>query len=216
MNTLIVNNIFEVLLLNILVGSLLLTLFQKNPVYSLIFLIFSFLVFSLFLLVIGVEFIALLFLVIYVGAISVLFLFVLMMLNIKYLILERRSFYFFYGLLIGSFFFFLISYFFLMAGGFFDIIIDNFSFNKWVALINYKSDLESLGLVIYNVYYIDFILCGLVLLVSMIGAISLVISFNQTSKFQLLDKQVKRGGGSLNVKKSFKTFIKRHEYKCTY
>ena len=55
----------------------------KNPVFSILFLIFSFTNVSCLLFLFNFEFLPISFLIIYVGAVAVLFLFVLMMLNIK-------------------------------------------------------------------------------------------------------------------------------------
>jgi len=56
---------------------------SKNPVHSVLFLIFVFCNTAGLLLLLGLDFFAMIFLVVYVGAIAVLFLFVVMMLNIK-------------------------------------------------------------------------------------------------------------------------------------
>jgi NADH-quinone oxidoreductase subunit J len=55
----------------------------KNPIHSILFLVFVFFNISGLLIMLGVEFLAMLLLVVYVGAVSVLFLFVIMMLNVK-------------------------------------------------------------------------------------------------------------------------------------
>jgi NADH:ubiquinone oxidoreductase subunit 6 (subunit J) len=55
----------------------------KNPVHSVLFLIFVFCNAAGLLLLLDLDFFAMIFLVVYVGAIAVLFLFVVMMLNIK-------------------------------------------------------------------------------------------------------------------------------------
>ena len=56
---------------------------SKNPVFSVLFLIFTFTNVSCLLFLFNFEFLPVIFLIVYVGAIAVLFLFVLMMLNIK-------------------------------------------------------------------------------------------------------------------------------------
>lgn len=55
----------------------------KNPIHSILSLVFVFFAAACFSLILGVEFLALLFLIVYVGAIAVLFLFVVMLLNIR-------------------------------------------------------------------------------------------------------------------------------------
>jgi len=60
-----------------------LTITAKNPVISVIYLIFTFVLAAGYLILIGIQFIGISYIVIYVGAIAVLFLFVIMMINIK-------------------------------------------------------------------------------------------------------------------------------------
>jgi NADH-ubiquinone oxidoreductase chain 6 len=55
----------------------------KNPVTSVLFLIFLFLNVACYLIVIGVSFIGLAYLLVYVGAVSILFLFILMLINVR-------------------------------------------------------------------------------------------------------------------------------------
>jgi len=60
-----------------------LTITAKNPVISVIYLIFTFVFAAGYIILIGIHFIGISYIVIYVGAIAVLFLFVIMMINIK-------------------------------------------------------------------------------------------------------------------------------------
>lgn len=60
-----------------------LTITAKNPVISVIYLIFTFVFAAGYIILIGIQFIGISYIVIYVGAIAVLFLFVIMMINIK-------------------------------------------------------------------------------------------------------------------------------------
>jgi NADH-ubiquinone oxidoreductase chain 6 len=75
------------LFLNFLsIGTLLsgiLTITAKNPVISVIYLIFTFVFAAGYLILIGIQFIGISYIIVYVGAIAVLFLFVIMMINIK-------------------------------------------------------------------------------------------------------------------------------------
>ena len=60
-----------------------LTITAKNPVISVIYLIFTFVFAAGYIILIGIHFIGISYIVVYVGAIAVLFLFVIMMINIK-------------------------------------------------------------------------------------------------------------------------------------
>jgi NADH-quinone oxidoreductase subunit J len=64
-------------------GSALLVIRSRNPIYSVLSLILCFCSGAALLLLIHLDFFAMVFLVVYVGAIGVLFLFVVMMINIK-------------------------------------------------------------------------------------------------------------------------------------
>jgi NADH:ubiquinone oxidoreductase subunit 6 (subunit J) len=57
---------------------------NRNPIYSLLNLIFVFILTSIFFLSKNIEFLGFLLIVVYVGALAVLFLFVIMMLNLKH------------------------------------------------------------------------------------------------------------------------------------
>ena len=59
------------------------TVTSKNPIHSVLFLVFVFFNTAGLLIILGAEFLAMLFLIVYVGAVAVLFLFVMMMLNVK-------------------------------------------------------------------------------------------------------------------------------------
>jgi len=68
--------------LSILLSGIL-TITAKNPVISVIYLIFTFVFAAGYLILIGIQFIGISYIIVYVGAIAVLFLFVIMMINIK-------------------------------------------------------------------------------------------------------------------------------------
>src|ERR1700739_1778435 len=78
MNNLIINILAFTALL-----SAVLVITSKNPVISVIFLIFVFCSTALYLIIYGINFIGISYIIIYVGAIAVIFLFIIMMINIK-------------------------------------------------------------------------------------------------------------------------------------
>jgi len=63
--------------------SAILVITSKNPVISVIFLIFVFCSAALYLIIFGISFIGISYIIIYIGAIAVIFLFIIMMINIK-------------------------------------------------------------------------------------------------------------------------------------
>jgi len=69
--------------------------YQKNPVYSIFYFIFTIFNISCFLICCNVDFFAMLLILVYVGAIMILFLFIVMLLNIK--IYEKDVYFFKYA-----------------------------------------------------------------------------------------------------------------------
>jgi NADH-ubiquinone oxidoreductase chain 6 len=165
----------------------------KNPVHSVLFLIFVFCNVAGLLILLGLDFFAMIFLVVYVGAIAVLFLFVVMMLNIKLVeINENILRYLPIGGLIGLIF--LFEVFLIVDSDLIPILhldpqfslssayaaqldqlaVDSF-YIQWPTLVNRVSNIESVGQLIYTYYFYYFIMASLVLLVAMIGAIVLTM-----------------------------------------
>lgn len=187
----------------------------QNPIHSVIFLILVFCNATGFLIILKIEFIALMFLIIYVGAIAVLFLFVVMMLNIKISELNQNWVrYLPIGSLISLIF--LTQVFLIVDNDFCSVpplnsldgtknltpyiqdwsILNNEFFQdqkSWSSLIDSKTNIQSLGYLVYTYYIYYFIMASLILLVAMIGAIVLTMhKKQQASKKQLIFKQVAR------------------------
>ena len=59
------------------------TIISKNPIVSVLFLIFLFSSVSIYLIMLGINFIGISYLLVYVGAVSILFIFILMLINIR-------------------------------------------------------------------------------------------------------------------------------------
>src|SRR5512134_3740267 len=66
------------------VASAVMVIAAKNPVHSVLYLIFAFVNASGLFVLLGAEFIAMILIVVYVGAVAVLFLFVVMMLDVDF------------------------------------------------------------------------------------------------------------------------------------
>jgi len=78
---------------------------SQNSIYSVLFLVLSFVSSSSIIFLLECEYISLIFIIIYVGAIAVLFLFVVMMLDIKTIHLAKDSLkYFPFGSFLGLIF----------------------------------------------------------------------------------------------------------------
>ena len=186
-----------------LVISALMVVFSQHPVFSLLFLVASF-IFSAFLLfMLECELLALLFIVVYVGAISILFLFAVMMLEYKLNNLSKNSMKY---VPVGFVFsFFLLTPLLREISIHFENNYDRNSFylntyQNWYDLIDSISDVEVYGQVLYSYYVLQFLISGLILLLTLVGVVYLTNTFaTQQTTDQSLFKQLSR-----NSKLSFK------------
>ena len=178
-----------------------LVIISKNPVHSILSLILVFFNAASLLIIIGAEFLAMLFIIVYVGAVAVLFLFVIMMLNVKVTNLTASIYrYLPISLILGSIFFFqffMLFYVDLVSvnTSYLYLMEDNF-LNEWSASLVSVSNIVVLGQLLYTYYSYLFILSGVILLVSMLGAISLTLHRRNDTKKQYIYKQIERDFGS--------------------
>lgn len=176
------------------VVSALMVIRSENPVHSVLFLILTFFNAAGLLLLLEVEFLAMVFVVVYVGAIAVLFLFVVMMLNIKVNREAEELFrYLPIGGLIGTVF--LLEIFLVVDGDFvplLDLATEAPTYIQWAANVDSISNIEAIGQTLYTYYFYYFLVAGLILLVSMIGAIVLTMQTNHNIRRQQIYQQVSR------------------------
>ncbi len=192
----IFNTILFYFLSIILLTSSLMVILVKNSVYSILFLILSFIMATGLLLLLNCEFMALLFIIIYVGAIAVLFLFVIMMLNIKVTnSIKDILKYFPIGNILG--FIFLIEIIFALAENVkVNPYYNSFLFNiytNWYEKIDSISDIVSLGQILYTYYILQFLVAGVILLIAVIGSVILTLKTkDKTLKTQDTFRQICR------------------------
>ena len=180
--------------------SALLIITVKNSIYSVFFLVLNFLTAAGLLFLLECEFLALLFLIIYVGAIAVLFLFVIMMLDLK--IVEEDKDFFKYipvGSLIGGLFLVEISTvivsFFRPKSYSINHLGQEFTniYTNWYTKIDFFTDINVLGQILYTYYIVQFIVAGFILLIALIGTVVLTSSNSyQSIKQQSVFKQISR------------------------
>lgn len=182
-------DVFLSLLSLLIIINAILIIITKNPIHSILFLVIVFVCTTCLLLFLNVEFIAMFFLVVYVGAITVLFLFVVMMLNIKIIELNERFIsYIPVGIFIALIL--LLEVLFLIS---INLNPTNYNFNEMIEYIPelyilYSDYLVILSLtntqeiaeLLYSKYVYLILLCGLILLIAMIGAI--ILTLNQQFK----------------------------------
>jgi NADH-quinone oxidoreductase subunit J len=194
----IINAIFFYLFACVCVASAVMVVTSRNPVHSVLFLILAFVNAAGLFVLLGAEFLAMILIVVYVGAVAVLFLFVVMMLDVDFAEL-RQGFlsYLPVGALIGGI---LLAELLLVVGGW--VIAP--AARQTAAVAANVSNTEALGLVLYTKYVYFFEGAGLILLVSMIGAIVMTLQHKPQVRRQNIADQVARNRASaidlVNVK----------------
>jgi NADH-quinone oxidoreductase subunit J len=189
-------NLLLLLFSNILLVSALMVIIVQNTIYSVLFLILSFISAASMLFLLECEFIPLLFIIIYVGAIAILFLFVVMMLDIKTTVLTKDTLkYFPFGSFIG--FVFLLEIIMIIFNNFKDnpykqSFLSN-SYTNWFDKIDSFTEIEVLGQILYTHYVIQFLIAGIILLLSVVGAVVLTMKMSTPKKTgQIIFKQLSR------------------------
>jgi NADH-quinone oxidoreductase subunit J len=162
---------------------------SRNPVHAVLFLILAFANASALFLIAGAEFLALILLIVYVGAVMVLFMFVVMMLDVDFVQL-REGFqkYAPVGAAVGV----------VLLGELAAVMV--FSWVTAPAALQLGANpipanvdnTRALGDILYTNYIYLFQLAGLILLVSMIGAIVLTHRDRPGTKRQDITRQQSR------------------------
>lgn len=167
---------------------------SKNPVYSVLLLIFCFFNAAGLFILLGAEFIAMLTVIVYVGAVAVLFLFVVMMLDIK-IATERGRF----GRLmpVGVLLAFALTI--QIIGAIFYradtnvLTAPNLAVNTVGVTDNITAEIPqntaALGYLLYTEYFPVFQISGLILFLAMIGAITLTLHHKGGTKRQNISEQ---------------------------
>jgi NADH-quinone oxidoreductase subunit J len=165
---------------------------SKNTVHSVFFLILDFISISCLFIMIGAEFLGMIMLIVYVGAVAVLFLFVVMMLNVaqqknQWFASSNTSKHIPIGVIISTIIFFELI---IVIGGwkYKPDLLTSMS----LTVDQNISNTHSIGYVLYTDYILIFQLSGMLLLVSMIGAIVLTYRKREGVKKQSYFKQISR------------------------
>jgi NADH-quinone oxidoreductase subunit J len=192
--------VFFYLFSGVLVASALMVIAARNPVHSVLFLILAFFNAAGLFILLGAEFLAMILVVVYVGAVAVLFLFVVMMLDVDFVVL-RQGFlqYLPVGVVLGLV---LLVEILLVVGAW--AIAPEVQALRAVPTPPpaQMSNTEVLGRVLYTHYVYFFQAAGLVLLVAMVGAIVLTLRHKEGVKRQDVARQVARTpAASIEVRK---------------
>ena len=174
----------------IAIFSSLMVITSRNTVNSVFFLILDFISVGCLFIMVGAEFLGMIILIVYVGAVAVLFLFVVMMLNVaeqkQSWFIGKKSTHIPAGLIISVLIFLELL---VVVGGWKQK--DNLMSSNSLILSNIPNT-HQLGLVMYTDYILYFQLAGIILLLSMIGAILLTFRKRSGVKKQSYFKQISR------------------------
>ncbi|HSE75861.1 MAG TPA: NADH-quinone oxidoreductase subunit J [Dongiaceae bacterium] len=170
---------------------------NRNPVYSVLFLILTFFNVAGLFVLLGAEFLAMMLIVVYVGAVAVLFLFVVMMLDINFAEL-RQGFvrYAGIGALVGIIL--VAEIIFVVSTGAMAPAIATLAGSPTPAGV---SNTQALGQILYTDYFYLFQAAGIVLLIAMIGAIVLAHREREGVKRQRIAAQLVRDHRSVEIRK---------------
>ncbi len=191
-------------------ASAVLVIVAKNPVHSVMFLIFAFFNAAGLFILLGAEFLAMVLVIVYVGAVAVLFLFVVMMLDVDFA--ELKSGFVKnapVGLLVGGIVLAELALLFLaqdlgVSGQSVEAVADGIAAATAPVLPGegltggapvageVLTNTEALGRILYTKYAFFFEVAGLVLLVAMIGAIVLTLRHKDGVRRQSIAEQVAR------------------------
>jgi NADH-quinone oxidoreductase subunit J len=176
----------------ITVGSALMVIVSKNTVHAVFFLILDFISVGCLFIMIGAEFLGMIMLIVYVGAVAVLFLFVVMMLNVaeqkqSWFRGLKKSTHIPVGLIVSII---ILSEVLVVIGGW--KYKANFISTDSIAIDSNFSNTHQLGSVLYTDYIYLFQIAGIILLLSMIGAIVLTYRKREGVKRQSYINQISR------------------------
>ena len=175
----------------IAIFSALMVITSRNTINSVFFLILDFISVGCLFIMIGAEFLGMILLIVYVGAVAVLFLFVVMMLNVaqqkQSWFIGKKSNHIPTGTLVGLLIFLELL---VVVGGW--KYKDNVVSSSKLSINNDVSNTHQIGNVMYTEYILFFQLSGVILLLSMIGAILLTYRKRENVKKQSYINQISR------------------------
>lgn len=163
----------------------------KNPVHSVLFLIFAFFNSAGLFVLLGAEYIAMTLVIVYVGAVAVLFLFVVMMLNVNFAEL-REGFLKYLPIGAGVATLFLLELWLVLQSSARHNPLVRAGAQDPTPPLDQLTNTQALGTILYTDYALVFQMAGMILLVAMIGAIVLTLRHRPDSRRQNIAKQVSR------------------------
>ena len=175
----------------IAIFSALMVIASRNTVNSVFFLILDFISVGCLFIMVGAEFLGMIILIVYVGAVAVLFLFVVMMLNVasqkQSWFIGQKATHIPSGLIVSLLIFLELL---VVIGGW--KYKDNIMSSSTLIVNTEKSNTHLIGQVMYTDYILYFQISGIILLLSMIGAILLTYRKRDGVKKQSYINQISR------------------------
>ena len=190
----IAHSIFFYFFSIIAIFSSLMVITSRSTVNSVFFLILDFISVGCLFIMVGAEFLGMILLIVYVGAVAVLFLFVVMMLNVaeqkQSWFIGQKSTHLPRGLIVSVLIFLELL-----------VVVGGWQYKEDVMssstlILSETSNTHQLGLVMYTDYILYFQLAGIILLLSMIGAILLTFRQREGVKKQSYLNQISRNPSS--------------------
>ena len=171
--------------------SALMVIASRSTVNSVFFLILDFISIGCLFIMVGAEFLGVIILIVYVGAVAVLFLFVVMMLNVaqqkQSWFIGRKSTHIPSGLFVSVVIFLELL---VVVGGW--KYKKNVMSSSTLSINENISNTHLIGNVMYTDYFLYFQISGIILLLSMIGAIVLTYRKRENVKKQSYINQISR------------------------
>lgn len=164
----------------------------ENPIYAIFLLVLVFFGSSFLLIELNLFFLALMILIVYLGALIVLFLFVVMMLNIKSLELNRViNFFPFIFIFFSAFLLIFLSKNFSSSSFDYNLVLCYLFYFDWQHVYYFFGSFVGMGFFLYTFGSVFLIIISLILLLAMLGAIILTLApsryfYKQNSINQIL------------------------------
>mgnify|MGYP001168219058 FL=1 len=175
----------------IAIFSALMVITSRSTINSVFFLILDFISVGCLFIMVGAEFLGMILLIVYVGAVAVLFLFVVMMLNVaeqkQSWFMGKKSTHIPVGLLFSVLIFLELL---VVVGGW--KYKENLMTSSTLNMDKKISNTHEIGSVMYTDYVLYFQISGVILLLSMIGAIILTYRKRENIKRQSYFEQISR------------------------
>jgi|TARA_B110000914_G_C15325796_1_gene382400 NADH-quinone oxidoreductase subunit J len=175
----------------IAIFSALMVITSKSTIHSVFFLILDFISVGCLFIMVGAEFLGMILLIVYVGAVAVLFLFVVMMLNVaeqkQSWFVGKKSTHIPSGLIVSILIFLELL---VVIGGW--KYKENIFSSASLVINKETSNTHAIGNVLYTDFILYFQISGVILLLSMIGAILLTYRKREGVKKQSYITQVSR------------------------